>query len=304
MPIGASTAPDRFSWLFKSADMVIVGSVESARQLHGSTEQESASKGKVFPYSPGFTCEYAVRVAVVIKTGARAVAPGETVNIRWRRASPDCSVSAGADRVTSIWMTEIKNGFPQVVDDSEYGVCPLNYFSAETEKELAKWKEPSLAAAYLVLKPGVLVPEKEYFGSQLPGDMVDLIGLRDFLSMLGSIYVSASVSQRDEIAIATSSLGFCVAAARRAAAISGRPRGWLALDEDNIRKRAELDLIQMSVGSKEKYIDLFVTAENATQNLTLLTCNSDRRVRSRAGALLLQYFGIDPSTIACIPCEE
>ena len=75
------------------------------------------------------------------------------------------------------------------------------------------------------------------------------------------------------------------------------------LYKDVARRTAEVDLRRMWWTTKEQLLEELGGATEAVDGLTKLACDTDFRVKARARELLSQYFGIDPSTLPCIPCE-
>jgi hypothetical protein len=141
----------------------------------------------------------------------------------------------------------------------------------------------------------------------LPAQVVSVAGLWDFLRVYRSVYLESNDVQRKAISLAVSSFGYCLTSARRALQASGELKRGISgspfLSEETERRTGDLDLSQMAPPTKDEFVALFHTPKDAMDQLLLLSCRSDPRVKARSRDLLSRYFGIDPSSIPCLPCE-
>jgi hypothetical protein len=181
------------------------------------------------------------------------------------------------------------------------GLLPLE------EQDLRQWKEPDVAVTYLFLKPGLAIPESRYTDSALPIQMVDLGGWTKFLRVYRTAYLESDGYARGRINLVAASFEHCLDAARRTTQ-GGGPLPELApmlpfLDRDTAWRTETTELEGLSWASKEELLAAFNSPEAAVDELTRWACSSGTRIKARARDLLSRYFGVDPSTLPCIPCE-
>jgi hypothetical protein len=163
-----------------------------------------------------------------------------------------------------------------------------------------------MAITYLILKPDVVIPGEEYATSQLPVDVAAVAGYANFLRVYRAVYIESDESTRDLISLNVAASGECLDSARRLVAVdlSGGSRQHMPfLDPAVERRTAEADLRWMRWTTKEQLLEDLGGPVEAVDGLTMLACRTEDRVKARARELLSRYFGIDPSTLPCIPCE-
>jgi hypothetical protein len=303
----SGAAPPPFSTLFKTADTAFVGVVESGKRIPTADPRAHLAQRGSAQGVPSFACEMTVRIAAVIEAASSRITEGAAAKVVWYLPFASCVAAYSGEHTKlygpSLWLVRSEDGILRAVVDNEQSVWPLAEFCDRTKRRLKEWREPKMAITYLALKPGVLVSEKQYAISVLPADTVSIVGFRNFLRVYRSVYLESSDSQRGAISLAVSSFGYCLDSARRVAQATGVGTDWPALDAKIAHGTAEGKLGEMAPATKEDFIKRFITQENATDELLMLACNSDRKVKARARELLSRYFGVNPSSLSCIPCN-
>jgi hypothetical protein len=310
--VACAGQPTPFSTLFASANVVLVGEIESAARIPDSAARTEIAPPEPLQHVALYPCEFTVRVRAIIKAPRSPVKVGPVVQIIWYLPSPTCAVSyLGDDRLLgkpALWLARSEGGSLRTIADDTSTVLPILEFTEQTEDELKQWRDPGSAVTYLVLKPGVIIPENGYVGSTLPSDVVAITGFADFLRIYRVIYLESDARKRGLISLEVAGYGQCLASAKRAAELErrrGTPLPYeLFLDPEVERRTEEHDLAEEdSWTSKAQLVKVFGSVGDAVDGLTMRACRSDIRVRTRARELLSSYFGIDSSTLACIPCE-
>ena len=307
-----------FSTHFRSADTALVGAAESSRPIPRS--EQKAGLAPLVEHSPEdilpvYPCELRVRVRTVIKAKDPVVEAGAVVPVVWYLRSPACTTDYRGETLIdkpALWLLRTENGsLRALVDcsgaDNTPSVLPIKSFPAETEQKLAEWKDPRLAVTYLILKPGVIIPENAYARSLLPGDVAAVAGYLNFLKVLRTVYLESGELMRDMISLNVASYGSCLGPARRALLAEEQLGESVPhtsfLDIDVQRKTEEVDLRWMQWTTKEQLLQELGGPAEAVDGLTMLACRTNAHVKARARELLSQYFGIEPSSLPCIPCE-
>ena len=301
-----------FSALFRTADTVFVGEVESGRQIPTSDARAGMAAVDPVQYAPVYPCELTVRVRAVIKAQQPLIKAGSAVSVMWYLPSPVCIATYGGDgqQLTrpALWLARTENGTLRTLADNNVTVLPIKSFSTEIEERLTEWKDPGLAVTYLILKPGAIISENGYVSSRLPSDVVGITGFADFLKVYRVVYLESDARMRGLISLEVAGYGHCLEPARRAAEAERR-RGEPVpneafLDREVERRTEEQDLAEEnSWTTREQLLKVFGSAAEAVNGLTMRACMSDLRVKARARELLSQYFEVDPSRLPCIPCE-
>jgi hypothetical protein len=191
--------------------------------------------------------------------------------------------------------------------DNAMTVRPLQSFSEGTRQKLEEWHDPHLAAMYLFLKPGIIVPESEYADAGFEGSLIDLAGWTDFLRVYRAVYLESSERLHSQISLVAASFGHCLDMASRAAQGSSRREQWESrlpeVNPETRHREDELELRRMSWMNKEEILAAFKSPTDAVDELTFRASSSLNRSKARARQLLIQYFGVDPSMLPCSPCD-
>jgi hypothetical protein len=288
-----------FSTHFQAADTVLVGVVESVRPIQPS--EPRATLALVIEHAPEDTfplypCELGVRVRATIKAKNPLVEAGSLVPIIWYLLSPTCAADYRGDTLLgkpALWLLRTENGFLRaLVDgsgtDNTPSVLPMQSFSPDTERKLAEWKDPRLAVTYLILKPGVIIPEDRYAISWLPGDVAAVAGYFNFLKVYRAVYLESDARVHGLISIEVAASGECLEAAR-SAIVTEQQHGEVVphhslLDRDVERRTAEVDDFGwMGWATKEQLLQDLGGSKEAIDGLTTLACGTDPRVKARAG---------------------
>lgn len=301
-----------FSTLFRTADTVIVGTIESSEPI-----QDSDGRPQMAPapeeYGPVYWCATKIRVGALIKAQNPLIKVGGAVRVLWELPSASCNFYYGGESVfagqPALWLLKTENGVLHTsLSDHALPVRPLLSFSQDIEHRLVEWREPRLAVTYLFLKPGVIIPEDHYARSHLQDQLMDVAGMADFLRVFRAVYFESNEHMRGQISLFASSFGHCLAAATRAAEGEGRLRDWAAIElslNPEVERRTEVvQLRRMSWATKEELLGVFGgSPQKAVDELTFWACSSGVRVKTRARELLVKYFAIDPLALPCLPCE-
>jgi hypothetical protein len=306
-----AAAPVPFSTLYHVADAVLVASIASARPIPASDSRSAMTPIEPIQDRRLYACELTLSVAVIIKARNGGIREGGTIDAVAFLPSDQClwDFNGPYTRPDSpaLWLLRTENGVLRVLVDNRTSVRPLATLSPETRLQVKQWKEPELALTYLCLKPGVLIPEDRYARSTLPAEMLGVAGARGFLEVYRSVYVESNDFQRSRISLVMSSFGYCLNSARRAAEADGQLDEWASvgsfLNVETERRTEIVDLLRMSWSSKQELLSAFQSPTDAEHELMLWACRSDAKVRARARDLLSRYFGVDSSTLPCIPCE-
>ena len=301
-----------FSTLFRDASAVFVGDLVSSKR------ESRVVMGGAMAVSPDhsqgqslYTCQV-IRVRTLFKSDMAEVRMGSTVSVISLMPSADCSPVFEGVQVPktqpSLWLLRTDHGILQVMTPPSPSVFPLerNLLPLE-ERDLQEWEDPAVAVTYLFLKPGLIIPENQYARSTRPIQMVGLGGWTSFLRVYRTAYLESNAYARGQISLVGASFEHCLAAAKRTAQDEGRLVEWMKslpfLDSDVVRRSEDTQLKWMAWSDKESLQAAFRSPAEARDELTRWACSSLPRVKERARGLLSQYFGIDPSTLPCIPCE-
>ena len=179
----------------------------------------------------------------------------------------------------------------------------MKNFSSKFAEELAKWKDPNQAVTYLVLTPGMIIPERGYVISNLPGEVEGLVTFREYLNIYRIIYNDSDVDSRGKIAIQLAGWGHCLDAAIRAAEHIHDEQLPSFMDPSPRNEIDELHLGRLMWATKADLLKSFANEKEAIDELILQACSSYPKARKRARELLDQYFGIKASMLPCVPCE-
>jgi hypothetical protein len=288
------------------ADVILVGTIESTGRI-----PDSDPRAKVVPVDPflgsrQYACEVNLRVEARVK-GREDIRRGGSLSFVWHLSSPACLADRWGDGVVlqkpALWLLRQEGSFLGALVDNASTVIPLKSSPPDLDRTLAEWGEPRLALTYLFLKPGVVIPEAEFAKSTLQGELIALCGWRDFLRVYRTVYLESSAPMRGQIALSVAVIGQCLDLAKRTALAEGS-LAELAATVDLDGRNDEHQLLRMSWATKDDLLKTFKTPKNALDELTLRACGTAPKTRQRARELLLRYFGIDPATLPCIPCEE
>ncbi len=319
-----ATEPTPLVTLFRRADTIVVGSIESISRTTDAdivakmAPQEPLGTQEGVPASP---CKITVRVAAVLKSQDGEIKEGTSRPVIWFTPGviPCNGGSLGFDNEVAaprLWLLRTENGILRYVVDRDESYRRLRTFSPEIKTEMEKWKDPALEVEYLLLKPGVRAEESGYARYASDEGMSLVVGSANRLKMLRDFYLESNGHMRDQISLSVASSGQCLNSARRAAKADGHLDDWVhrasLLDPATERAAEDVQLRQMQWTSKEQVLASYknladdiggTVTEVAVDDLTSLACKSMPRVRARARQVLQEFFGIDPSSLPCIPCE-
>lgn len=306
--------PIRFGQLFQRADTVLVGSLESAKRP---SQGKNSSQPSTVADNVTVSCEVTMQISAVIRTVDPTIVAGITRNFIWQmRSSSQCDDTASEFKTLKghflLLLLQFKNGVLHAVEDRPLSARELLVFPREVKTRTDTWKDPGLAVAYLLLKPGVYISDTEYASSdgasRSAWEMWPVIGKQGELIVYRQIYLESNEAQRRNISLAVSSSGLCVDAAKKAALAEGTLDRWAKrrpfFDQNTLEMADEDDLRSMQWTNKDEVLRTFNNISSAAiDNLIFLACSSKKRVKARARQVLQDYFDIDPSTLPCIPCE-
>jgi hypothetical protein len=311
--------PTPFSTLFTAADTVFIGSLESAKPIPQDDPRTALrpepSPDSLLPSNASqaeinslFSLwEFRVRVEELIEARSPSIRPGSVVDVVWYVPSRDPLPYFRDTGKPALWLLRTERGVLRTVSDGSRTVFLLGRPSADVKDRLSEWKDPRLAVIYLVLKPGLIVPEEQYPLTSLSADVSALVPFIDFLKVYRSVYLESDERQRGLISLSAAGWGFCMERARTAADAQRRlgvdVPGEPLLDKGLNRRTDEGDLRWMSWTTKEELLKALGSPADAVNALAMRACRSDAQVRLRARALLSKYFGVDPATLPCLPCE-
>jgi hypothetical protein len=259
-----------FSTHFRAADMALVGAVDSSgpiQQFEPRAKSAPMIEHRPEDILPLYPCGLWVRVLAVIKAKSPLAAVGSVVPVMWYLPSPACLTDYRGERLLdkpALWLLRTEDGFLRTLidasgTDSAPSVLPMKSFSAEAEKKLSEWKDPRLAVTYLVLKPGVIVPENAYARSWLPDDVAAVAGYFNFLKVYRAVYLESDERMRGLISLRVAGSGECLDSARRASAAEQQQGEAVPhssfLDKDVERRTAEADLRRMWWTTKEQLLE-------------------------------------------------
>jgi hypothetical protein len=173
-------------------------------------------------------------------------------------------------------------------------------------RQIEKWNDGDAGAMYLFLKPGLIIPESQYASSSRIVQMVDLKGWVPFLNVYRTAYSESSTYDQGQISLVAASFDHCLGTARKARAANGElaeSKPGLPESDDIVRSKENTLLEWMSWTNKDAVLKAFHPPEEPINELTRWACSSLPRVKARARSLLSKYFGVEPATLPCIPCE-
>ena len=300
-----AAAPIPFVTLYRKADVVFVGSVESVKLLPTpSARVESPPEQSVLDLYP---CELTIGVEAPLKPAELIEAMGATAQIVYYLPSRHCDFDYLGDDLTGhmVWLLRYENGGLRALVDKPSTIRRLRTFSPDLAAKMRQWGDPDLPLTYLLLKPGVVRPEIGYADHPRPDDL-DIVGFSDLLRVYQTLFLDSGTYLREQISLDLASFAQCLPAARQTAQTAGRLKEWTARNpflnsENNLQEEARLS--HMWWTTKEQLLNDFGNEKNAVDELTLWACSSFPRVRARARDLLSRYLGIDPPALPCVPCQ-
>lgn len=305
-------APPSLRSQFEAADVVIVGKAMAARRIWNLFSSPQTHPRAAIDYEPSYTCELTIEVGAVLKAQASEWKPAK-ISVVWYLPTRDCKPKFGPNydvfNREALWLLRMENGALRVFGDNHFSAYPIENFSADVQRGLADWNDPRAALIYLAVKPGVLVPERQYPGSSLPINIIPLVRMTEYLKVFRAVYLESSDTQRGLISLKVSSLGYCLKDAQRVAQTDARFRSLgsaisFYLNPGSERGMEETELADMAAWrNKDDAVKHFGDSKQAEDTLVQYSCQSGPQVRARAKLLLSKYFEIDPSTIPCIPCK-
>jgi hypothetical protein len=300
-----ATKPVPLATRLSKADVIVVATIKSARRIPDADPRSHVAAVEPFLGLPLYVCELVLRVDAPIK-GGKHLSQGSELVFVWRLPSPACSADRWGDSTAlqkpALWLLrQLQNAF-YALEDNSSTVIPLRSFPPLVEHSLAEWSKPGLALTYLLLKPGVLIPEKEISKSTEQWELIAIGGWRDFLAAYRKVYLESSEETRGQIALSVSVIGQCLNLARRTATAEGHLAELEATVELN-GTRDEPQANRMFWSSREEVLKAFETSKEALDHLTLKACGTAPKTRQRAREILNRYFDVDLATLPCIPCE-
>ena len=300
----AGEQPITLAQRLAKADVILVGTVESAKRIPESDPRSRLQPIEALRGVPQYGCEVTVRVAAPMKGGID-VSHDKDVGFVWYLSSPACVADRWGDPAVlqkpALWLLRRQDGFLRALTDNGSTVIPLQSFPPAVERRLGEWSEPNLALTYLFLKPGVVIPEAEFSNSTLQGELIYLGGWRDFLTVYRVVFLESSDRVRGQIAKSVARIGQCLDLAKRTAVTEG---SLAELGDVDLEGRGdERQSRRMSWNTKEEMLRAFETPKDALDELTIRACGTAPKTRQRAREMLVEYFAVDPATLPCIPCE-
>lgn len=300
-----ASPPTSFAATFKEADTVVVASTSAVQPVRKSSQWRKRLKDAT-PLI--YDCDLTIRIDAVIKSSDPYLVATSSIHIIVDSADPTCFAADAASTWNRtgpiLWLLRGSNGGLRPVRDLSQSVRPLRMFSPELGRKAAQWREPELAVAYLLLKPGVLISVDHYARSPFPAQIANLVGFANFLRVYSRIYTESYDDDRGIISLAVSSFGQCLVSARRAAGerrLEASELPWL--DPSWQRRTEEMQLASMSWSSKDELLEAFDSPDQAINDLTMWACGSSRRVTTRAQDLLQRFFDLPAVVLPCIPCQ-
>jgi hypothetical protein len=305
--------PPQLHQQFEAADIVIVGKATATRRIWGLFSSLKTRPRAAIDYEPIYTCELTIEVGAALKGQASEWKPGAKIPVIWYLPTRDCEPKFGVNydvfNREALWLLRKENGTLRVFADNHFSAYPIEKFSPDVQRGLAKWSDPRAALIYLAVKPGELVPEGRYPGSSLPINIIPLVRMTEYLKVFRTVYLESDETQRGLISLEVSSLGFCLKDAQRIAQSDDRIRSLgsaisFYLNPGSERGMEETELADMAAWrNKDDVVNHFGDSKQAEDTLVQYSCQSGTRVRTQARQLLSKYFSVDPSTIPCIPCK-
>ena len=295
--------PPPLNNLFRFADTVLIGRVVSGKRVLESDPRFGIPARPV--NAPFYLCE----VTVEVKAKPRdSLVVGSRLTILWYLESSVCAVAfpgvyENLEGRDALLFLSSGRDFQRAFTDLSYGIFPVRNFSPKFAEELAKWKDPDQAVTYLVLTPGMIIPERGYVNSHLPSEVSGLVSFREYLNIYRIIYSDSDVDSRGKIAIHLAYWGLCLDAAIRAAGHIHDERLPSFMDPSPRNEIDELHLGRLMWATKADLLKSFANEKEAIDELILQACSSYPKARKRARELLDRYFGIQASMLPCVPCE-
>ena len=178
-------APTPFVTLFRRADTIFVGSIESARRVGDSDSRAKTPPLEPVEFGPVYLCVLTIRIQGLIKSADVVMKAGESVPVLSYQPSPRCQSDYRKEGDTlptgpALWLLRSEKGNLRTLVDNAVTVRPLNSFSPSVQQR--KWHDPNLAVTYLLLKPGIMIPEGEYAKSSEQG-LTDIAGTAGYLKV-------------------------------------------------------------------------------------------------------------------------
>ena len=141
-----------FSTLFRTADTVFVGEMDSRRRIPASDARAGLAADPV-QHAPMYACELTVRIRAVIKAQDPLIKTGSVVSVIWYLPSSLCIATYdGEDELltkSALWLARTEDGTLRILADNTVTVLPIEAFSTVIEERLAEWKDPGLAVRTL-----------------------------------------------------------------------------------------------------------------------------------------------------------
>jgi hypothetical protein len=303
--------PTPFCTLFRAADAAIIATAETAKRLPQSDPRAAAQPVDAVQYAAVHLCEITAHVEAIVKDRPTLSRHGAEIRFTTYLPSAACAPEyLGRPNVLGrpvLWLLRTEGGELRTLKDNPSTFFVVGSLTAATRQELARWRRPELAVMYLFLKPGVIIPQEGYATSSLPAQMFDVGGGSDFLRVYRAVYLESNERTREQINLAVASFGLCLNSARRAAQAAGRLDEFALtvpfLNAEVARRTEDVAVAQMSWATREQLLRDFDSPEAAVNELTMRACSSGISVKARARDLLSRYFGINPATLPCIPCD-
>jgi hypothetical protein len=299
--------------LFRGADAVVIGTIESIKRnsdpdiLAKTAPKEPIDGVRVSP------CEVTIRILAVLKSLDHGLGEGALRRLVWYTptVTPCAAGSWGFDtdiKKPRLWLLRTENGVLRAVVDDAVPARPLQTFSPEIKRKMEEWKDPALEMIYLFLKPGVRTAEDKYARFADDDGMSVITGFAGYLKVRRAVYLEADDHMRGQISLSAARSGQCLGVARRVALAEDHLDEWTYLQPSFMSEIAEADdeahLDQMDWHSKAEVLAHFDNdPAKAVDNLIWWACSSMPHAKAWARHLLSKYFGVEPSTLPCIPCE-
>lgn len=303
-------APIPLTALYKTADIVVLGKVESAAPVPLYDVRSDLPPLDAVQFSPVHLCELALRVDVSLKPQVDEPNTERLIKFLSYLPSPKCEGGYDMDsqiEAPALWMLRRERGDLRTVVDNRTTYRTVQMFSQSLAEGIRNIRDPLVATTYLFLKPGVVIPINGYSRSPLPAEVIGIGGWFKFLSAYRDVYRESNPAMRSQISLVVASFGHCLDAARQAAKANGQLAEWVSLrpflSEEISRREEDINLAMMSGSTKIELLAHFESPDAARDQLVSWACSSFSRTKARARELLVKYFAIDPSALPCIPCE-
>lgn len=315
LSVGVSAQP-RLDLLLSDSDLIVVGRVQSIQPVSGDDRPSLQPRKPFQRWSSVHLCRVTLAIDLYIKKGPLA-AEQPALEPFLMMPTAECIETDFVENLSeltsrSLWFLRMDNGRLRTTEDNRYTFRPLRELPSGTVQGMRKLADPIYQTAHLLLTPGVTTPIEQYGVSRslVASDVARLsalIGWRGILEVFKDLYSNADPATKDHLCLAAADFGSCLPSARDAASRLG---GLASLEnsipflDPDIERASESANLQFLSASKSGLVTQYETEQKAQDWLTLYACGSSPRLRDASRKLLLEYFGIRPETLPCIPCES